>query len=56
MVLELVSLDHGNEGILDGPLIIVPVHQLLLELWIRDSRADRNSSLDCVFDPPHKTL
>ena len=49
-VLEITFLYHGNDGIVDGALVVESHAHLMLQLLEGDLRANRDSSLDGFLD------
>jgi len=50
LVLEVSFLDHGNNGIVNGSLVVKSHQHLLLELQVRDLCTNGNSSLDSLLN------
>ena len=49
-VLEVAFLDHGDDRVVDGPLVVEPHAHLALQLLEGDPRTDGDSALDRVLD------
>ena len=47
---KLVSFDHGNNGMIDGFRVFVPLHHLLVQLGVGDLGANGHTTLDSLLD------
>lgn len=50
-VLKVTFLDHSDDRVVDGPLVVKPHCHLLLQLLEGNLRTDGDSPLDRFFDP-----
>jgi hypothetical protein len=47
---KLVSLNHGDDGVINSSLVVESVKQFLLELGVGNFGANGNSAFDCILD------
>lgn len=50
LVIEVTTSYHGEDGVVDGSLVVKSHHHLLLELCVRYLSSDGDSSLDGFFN------
>ena len=47
---ELITLDHADDGMVNGFGVLEPLHHFLVELRVGYLGANSDSSLDCLLD------
>lgn len=50
LVLEVSAPDHGEDGVVDGPLVVEPLQHLELQLGVGNLGANGHSALYGFFD------